>query len=309
MAIRKHTDTEYSSRRHFFPPTASNEQHPDAGVGGQDERFDQAKLSRLLGGCAACVLLSRKPPVWMQMKEKPESWQSPVFIQLVGHKCPDFPALCLLSLHLTFAYCNSLFGLFSFLSIFFFFFCQGQRLGCQNRLCTVGVTNIYAVSATMTILALWCRGFNFWSWDCVSHQSLLQTKHLLIIINKRCGRLRLCALYSVQVGFLLVFFPVLTFFLAHAIHHRMRRTAKKQSQQKKRFGVGVFVQAACTKISGWGLSWKSRHHQKSLRRPQSSSWAQRKHTPVYMHAGANACERDAFKVNMPYNLNDRSIRA
>lgn len=140
------------------------------------------------------------------MKEKPESRQSRVFIQLIGHKRPDFSALCLRSVDLKFAYCNLL------LFFFPFFFCKGQRLGCRNRPCTAGVTNIYAVSATMTILAMWCRGFNFRSRDCVSHQSLLQTKHLLIIINKRCGRLRLRALFSLQVCFLLGFFPVLPFF-------------------------------------------------------------------------------------------------
>lgn len=36
---------------------------------------------------------------------------------------------------------------------------------------------------------------------------------------------------------------------------------------------------------------------------------QRIHTPVYIHAEAHGRKRHAFKVNVPYNLNDRSIRA
>lgn len=119
------------------------------------------------------------------------------------------------SLHFVFAQCTSNLHIAICFFSFFFFFCQGQRLGCRNRPCTAGVTNIYAVSATMTILALWCRGFNFRSRDCVSHQSLLQTKHLLIIINKRCGRLRLPALFSLQVCFLLGFFPHLAIIFSH----------------------------------------------------------------------------------------------
>lgn len=173
------------------------------------------------------------------MKEKPESRQSRVFIQLIGHKRPDFSALCLRSVYLKFAYCNLL------LFFFPFFFCKGQRLGCRNRPCTAGVTNIYAVSATMTILALWCRGFNFRSRDCVSHQSLLQTKHLLIIINKRCGRLRLCALFSLQVCFLLGFFSRLAIFFSHVQFGIICDVRKKKKKDPE-----VFLQPACIKISG-----------------------------------------------------------
>lgn len=93
-----------------------------SGVGGQDERFDQAIASSeqtqpATGWmCCMCVLLSRKPPVWIQMKGKPESRQSRVFIQLIRHKRPDFSALCLCSVYLKFAYCNLL--LFFFLFFF-----------------------------------------------------------------------------------------------------------------------------------------------------------------------------------------------
>lgn len=201
-----------------------------------------SKLSRLLGGCAACVFFchANRPCEFRRKKS--------LRVDKVGFSFSWLDTNVQTSLHFVFAQCTSNLHIAICFFSFFFFFCQGQRLGCRNRPCTAGVTNIYAVSATMTILAMWCRGFNFRSRDCVSHQSLLQTKHLLIIINKRCGRLRLPALFSLQVCFLLGFFPVLPFF------SRTCNSASYATYRKK--NLEVFLQPACIKISGWGTHIK-----------------------------------------------------
>lgn len=118
------------------------------------------------------------------------------------------------------------------------------------------------------------------SGDCVSHQRLQQTKHLLIIINKRCGRPPLRALVSLQLCFPPPPTPtsVWPFLLTHAFQHRML-PEKKEKKKTRSFFSSQLVQRSAS----WGLTYESRHHQKPLRRPQSSGWVQRKHTPVYIH--------------------------
>lgn len=187
------------------------------------------------------------------------------------------------------------------IAIFFFLICcQGQCLACRRRPCTAGVTGIYEVVVTMTILALRRCGYNFRSRGCVSHQSRQQTKHLLIIINKRCGRLRLRALFSLQVWFLLGFWffpPCFAFFFFLS---DMQFSIKWQNSYRNKEHLEVFlylVQIRSAKAS-----------QKSLTIIPNPDHR----VPVGHHGRIHAVGSEwthAFKVNVPYNLKDRSIRA
>lgn len=75
--------------------------------------------------------------------------------------------------------------------------------------------------------------------------------------------------------------------------------SRDKTRTEKIGSLEAFLSPVCTVL-------KFHHHPKSLSRPQSSSWLQCK-CNVYIHSEANG--RHAFKVNVPYNLNDRSIRA
>lgn len=63
-----------------------------------------SSLSRLLGGCAACVFFSHETICANLEERKACERHGWVFIQRVGQNRPDSPALCFLSAYLKFAY-------------------------------------------------------------------------------------------------------------------------------------------------------------------------------------------------------------